>query len=209
MLIATWADAYGLETCTLSAVHAARRTLAAPCAQPIRGVRSPAPSAAAVTHTFVCACRLWPALVSALFFNLHIHVFAPLFSNYMGLGDKETFAMALRAHRLPFHVVAAPPHGIGITMPAPRWQPWRRTRYNVNAIAQVDDAGEAAFLHSNMEKPVAAVETDFRERPRRWRVVMPGRAAAVEPFADFLDDPHGCDACQLLCALCALLKGAT
>ena len=31
VLIATWADAYGLETCTLSAGHATRRTLAAPC----------------------------------------------------------------------------------------------------------------------------------------------------------------------------------
>jgi hypothetical protein len=50
-------------------------------------------------------CSVWPALVSALFFNLNSFLFAPLFTNFMGLGDKETFAFALIAHGMPFSTV--------------------------------------------------------------------------------------------------------
>lgn len=111
--------------------------------------------------------------------------------------------MALRAHRLPFHVIPHEARGIGIMTPPPRWQPWRRRGYHINAIAQLDDSGAIAFLHSNLEKPAAAVETEFSDRPRRWRVVMPGHSAPVEPFATFIDAPEGyvSTPLRLLCVL--------
>ena len=43
--------------------------------------------------------------MSALHFNLQNQLYFPLFSNYMGQGDKETFGMALEAHRMPFHLI--------------------------------------------------------------------------------------------------------
>jgi hypothetical protein len=59
-------------------------------------------------------CRVWPALVSALYFNLNSFLFAPLFTNFMGLGDKETFAFALISHGLPISTIQHHTHTVGI-----------------------------------------------------------------------------------------------
>ena len=58
--------------------------------------------------------RVWPALMTALHFNLNNHLYYPLLINFMGYGDKETFAFALIAHSIPFHVVQHRVRGLGV-----------------------------------------------------------------------------------------------
>lgn len=60
------------------------------------------------------ACRVWPALVSALFFNIHSFLFAPLFTNFMGMGDKETFPFALIAHDYPYTTIKHHTYTVGL-----------------------------------------------------------------------------------------------
>ena len=49
-------------------------------------------------------------LLLAAFFNLESELYYELFSNYMGKGDKESFAHAMQAVKQPFALV---PHQVG------------------------------------------------------------------------------------------------
>lgn len=49
----------------------------------------------------------------AAFFNLKSELYYELFSNYMGKGDKESFAHALQAAGLSFDVISVPVGSIG------------------------------------------------------------------------------------------------
>ena len=49
----------------------------------------------------------------AAFFNLKSTLYYELFSNYMGKGDKESFAHALQAVNRPFSVVRHPVGSVG------------------------------------------------------------------------------------------------
>jgi Mannosyltransferase putative len=128
-------------------------------------------------------CSVWPALLSALFFNIHLQLFAPLFTGYMGMGDKETFPMAFLAHGLPYSVVPTGPSALG--------KPVQRDcvlgfgcapRVELNTMVQVTPAGSIAFLHANMQKWYLAVETDYKEHPLRWQALMPGPDSLVQAF---------------------------
>ena len=60
-------------------------------------------------------CRVWAGLLLAAFFNLQSSLYYELFSNFMGKGDKESFAHALRAARLHYHLLEVPVGSVGIT----------------------------------------------------------------------------------------------
>jgi hypothetical protein len=136
-------------------------------------------------------CRVWPALVSSLFFNLHIHLFAPLFTGFLGQGDKETFPMAFLALGMPYSVIPTLPSSVGLIdqycsllgcKPAVR----------SNTMAQVNSKGEIVFLHANMDKWFLAVEASFSERVRHWQVISPGPDGLVQAFEPLAKSLWGC-----------------
>ena len=57
--------------------------------------------------------RAWKGLILAAFFNMKSDLYYELFSNYMGKGDKESFAHALQAVHVPFSVVSTPVGTVG------------------------------------------------------------------------------------------------
>ena len=62
---------------------------------------------------FVDKRKHWNALFLALYFNAFDHIFYPLFGGFMGIGDKEVFAVAfLRYFNDDFFIV---PHMTRIT----------------------------------------------------------------------------------------------
>ena len=50
----------------------------------------------------------------AAYFNLQSSFYYELFSNYMGKGDKESFAFAFAATSTPFHMVQHPVGSLGL-----------------------------------------------------------------------------------------------
>jgi hypothetical protein len=138
-------------------------------------------------------CRVWPALLSALFFNMHLQLFGPLFTGYMGMGDKETFPMAMIAHQMPYAVVPIPPRTLGVEADKSCVWGWRcGKRVHLNTMVQVNPAGEIVFLHANMQKWLLATETSFSEYPRRWQSIMPGPDALVQPWPELSTELFGC-----------------
>jgi alpha 1,2-mannosyltransferase len=59
-------------------------------------------------------CRTWNGLMLAAFFNIKAKLYQELMSNFMGKGDKETFAFGLLAQEIPFHLVRKSVGSIGI-----------------------------------------------------------------------------------------------
>lgn len=49
--------------------------------------------------------RAWAGLLLATFFNMQSDFYYELFSNFMGKGDKESFAHSLQASGVPYSVV--------------------------------------------------------------------------------------------------------
>ena len=60
-------------------------------------------------------CRVWKGLVLAAFFNMQSNLYDELLSNFMGNGGKESFAHALRAARLHYHLLDTPVGSVGVT----------------------------------------------------------------------------------------------
>ncbi len=60
-------------------------------------------------------CRVWEGLLLAAFFNMQSNLYYELFSNFMGKGDKESFAHALRAARLHYDLLETPVGSVGIS----------------------------------------------------------------------------------------------
>lgn len=119
-------------------------------------------------------CSVWEPLVSALFFNIHGYLFYPLFTNYMGLGDKETFAFAMIAHGTPYSVIPYRSSSLGILQPDCGMFTCQE-QLLTNTIAQKDPQGSLLFLHTNMKpKWSMAVPAAFESAVRRWRVLSPG-----------------------------------
>lgn len=50
----------------------------------------------------------------AAFLNLQSRLYYELLGNFMGKGDKETFALGLSVAGLPFHVVSTPVGSVGV-----------------------------------------------------------------------------------------------
>lgn len=57
--------------------------------------------------------RAWLGLLLAAFFNLESELYYELFSNFMGKGDKESFAHAMQAVKQPFATVQHPVGSVG------------------------------------------------------------------------------------------------
>ena len=51
----------------------------------------------------------------AAFFNMQSNLYDELLSNFMGNGGKESFAHALRAARLHYHLLDTPVGSVGVT----------------------------------------------------------------------------------------------
>lgn len=60
-----------------------------------------------------CCARVWKGIVLAAFFNLQSKLYYELMGNFMGKGDKESFALGLSVAGLPFHLVSTPVGSIG------------------------------------------------------------------------------------------------
>eukprot|EP00892_Ulva_mutabilis_P002135 jgi/Ulvmu1/11922/UM081_0082.1 len=118
--------------------------------------------------------RVWKALVLALHFNVHHWVYAPLFTNYMGMGDKETFAMALLALRLPYSLMRA--DGSLAYTPGSVASRAARRRLLTNSMLQFSRDGSIAFVHANMPpKWFLGVQTDWHEACAAGTVISPGQ----------------------------------
>ncbi len=58
--------------------------------------------------------RLWRGLLLAGFFNVQSALYYELLSNFMGKGDKETFAYALLATNASYSLVPTPVGSVGV-----------------------------------------------------------------------------------------------
>jgi hypothetical protein len=124
-----------------------------------------------------------------------MQLFAPLFTGYMGLGDKETFTMALLAHGLPYSVVPIGPAALGVQKSTDCFLGFSfacSQRVNLNTMVQVAPSGNIAFLHANMQKWFLAVETEYSEHPQRWQTISPGPDNVLQPFKPLSMRMFGC-----------------
>jgi alpha 1,2-mannosyltransferase len=134
---------------------------------------------------------MWTPLVSALFFNIHGFLFYPLFTNYMGLGDKETFAFAMISHGVPYSVVSHGTSSLGIVERKCGLLGCRSELYT-NTIVQKHPHGSLLFLHTNMKpKWTMAVPERFEAGVRRWRVFSPGRDSLFDDFVSLSETEFG------------------
>lgn len=134
---------------------------------------------------------MWIPIVSALFFNIHGYLFYPLFTNFMGLGDKETFHFAMISHGVPYSVATHRTHSVGILEPACGLFACV-DKLHTNTIAQKDPHGRLMFLHTNMKpKWTMAVPENFETVVRRWRVLSPGQDSLYDDFVALMDKDFG------------------
>ena len=107
----------------------------------------------------------WNALFLALYFNAFDHIFYPLFGGFMGIGDKEVFAVALRYFKDDFTIVPHDPDHVGIR---------DGSNGNIfgNTMLHRDLHGDPLFLHANKGKMTNHVpfDADFSSSKyiRRW-----------------------------------------
>lgn len=59
-------------------------------------------------------CRQWNGLLLAAFMNVHAALYYELLSNFMGKGDKETFAYAMLATGTQYTLSPKPVGSVGI-----------------------------------------------------------------------------------------------
>lgn len=100
-------------------------------------------------------------MILAAFFNMQAGLYYELFSCFMGKGDKESFAHALSAVGLPYHLIGTPVGSVGLAM-----QRCSRTQrscwydYAGNSMTQHDPAGRLMFIHTNLSP--------------KWNLQIPG-----------------------------------
>jgi len=58
--------------------------------------------------------RVWKGLLLATFMNMQSGLYYELLSNFMGKGDKESFAYALLAAGGSYHTIGTPVGSIGL-----------------------------------------------------------------------------------------------
>lgn len=120
--------------------------------------------------------RVWEGLLLAAFFNMQSNLYYELFSNFMGKGDKESFAHALRAARLHYHLMPTPVGALGIIKQScSRDQRICWQEFAGNTMTQHDTDGNLMFLHTNLSpKWSLEIPADFSYYQRRWQVMEPG-----------------------------------
>lgn len=117
----------------------------------------------------------WKGLLLAHYMNLEWELYYDLLSNYMGKGDKETFAAAFSAVKQPFHTVATAPGSIGINRLRCASETQCSEQFFGNTMTQFDPSGKLLFLHTNLSpKWHVHLPDDFDAGyTRRWQVMEP------------------------------------
>ena len=137
----------------------------------------------------------WRALLLALFMNCQGSLYYNLLTNYLGAGDKETFPMAMRMLRLPYHDVghAFPTGSVGMTRPAPQVPSGDDTtppspvgepgvEFLSNTMVQYHPTtGQPLLFHSNLNKFDLKVPTGWERYTRRWQVISPAGWRVGDP----------------------------
>lgn len=138
------------------------------------------------------SCRTWPALALALHFNIHHQLYAPLFTNYMGIGDKDSYAMALLAMQMPYSLVQHRTGALAYDTHQCSWLTCRESLHT-NTMVQHAPDGSIMFVHANMPpKWYLAVAADWESHPRRWTKITPGPDALVQSFQEVSERDLGC-----------------
>ena len=121
--------------------------------------------------------RHWAALQFVFFLNAG-DVYYKLLSDYMGQGDKETFAAGLRLAGGAVNLLRPEVAAAGrFQRSCQLWAGFTACSEEFGGSAMLQHAPDGAplFLHSNMDKLVLAVPPHFGEYRQRWTTVMPGR----------------------------------
>ena len=120
--------------------------------------------------------RTWEALMLSTYLNIHSKVFYPLLSEWMGMGDKNSFAIALESRHMPYHFEAHPVENA--------------SQYDSPGNAMVQHfRGSIFFVHNQLKKWTAHIPEEFGASRRRWEVY--GRQN--ESFETALADVVGLD----------------
>lgn len=120
--------------------------------------------------------RMWRAIQLAAFMNIHSALYYELLTNFMGKGDKETFAFAVMATNGSYALVPTPAGSAGIMkMHCNKHQTHCWQEFAGNTMVQHDLQGSIMFLHTNFRpKWNLQLPDDFREYRRRWQMLQPG-----------------------------------
>ena len=139
----------------------------APEAQPPRGTVE---SGQMVIHKRRC----WRALLLTLFLNCQGSLYYNLLTNYMGVGDKETFPMAMRMLQQPYHAVGDDfPVGSAGLRGAPRRVGGGASLQSTCMVQYHPATGAPLLFHSNLNKWRLNVPTRWAAYRRRWSVMVP------------------------------------
>ncbi|DBA65601.1 TPA: hypothetical protein ACH3X2_002666 [Trebouxia sp. C0005] len=142
--------------------------------------------------------RVWKGLVLAAFFNLQSRLYYELLGNFMGKGDKETFALGLSVAGLPYHVIATPVGSVGFNQ-YPFGPGCIKGQNSIqvgcgfagNTMAQYTPQGKLMFLHTNMSpKWNLAIPADFDYYSRRWQILQPQNLPISEALDSTGRDPE-------------------
>lgn len=120
--------------------------------------------------------KVWRALQLALFLNCQGALYYNLLTNYLGMGDKETFPLAMRMLQMPYHAV-------GDTLPVgscglpgePRAAGGAATLRSTTMVQYHPSTGGVLLFHSNLNKWTLNVPTRWSVYQRRWQVITPPR----------------------------------
>ena len=117
--------------------------------------------------------RCWAALQLALFLNLQGSLYYNLLTNYLGVGDKETFPAAMSMLRQPYAVVPYPTGSAGRRV-KPMIEGHAHALASICMVQHHPETGLPLFFHNNLAKFDMDVPSDFRWYQRLWQA----RAAA-------------------------------
>ena len=144
--------------------------LIAPEAAP--GPNSTCESGQAVFHKR----QTWRALLLTLFLNCQGVLYYNLMTNYLGMGDKESFPLAMRMLKQPYHSVgeAYPVGSVGLEG-APRVLGGPPALQSTTMVQYHPATGLPLLFHSNLNKFSLNVPVLWGHYERRWQVVTPPR----------------------------------
>ena len=109
--------------------------------------------------------KTWRALMVSMFMNANSGFFYGLTVNYMGIGDKELFAMAFLHLGTPYGLVSHGPDSVGI-------RDHMHAEVLGNSMLQHAPDGSPMFLHANLGKPTVHVPESEETYVRRWQRSM-------------------------------------
>ena len=116
--------------------------------------------------------RCWVALQLALFINLQGSLYYNLLTNYMGVGDKETFPAAMSMLRQPFAMVRHPTGSAGRQV-KPVIRGHSKALASLCMVQHHPQSGLPLFFHNNLAKFSMDVPSDFKFYSRLWEVMTP------------------------------------